>query len=182
MPRQGVTGASWLHMSAVPGVTNCPGGFVELLTAAAALNVGDAVYASANDTVDKSASAGNQGKAVGIVVGGESTGFECCDQATDVGAAAATAANQKVWVLRKGKCFVPTDAAIAAGVSIAMSTGTAGKVRPATNPVIAAGAVAVTSSAANGAIVTGDGFGTIIGRMIEATVGAATGLAFISTI
>lgn len=181
MPRQGVTGASWLHMSATPGVINSPGGMVELLTAAAALLVGDAVFASANDTVDKSVSAGNQGKPAGIVVGGEATGLECCDQASDVGVAAA-ATGQKVWVLRKGKCFVATDAAIAVGVGIAMSVGTAGKVRPATNPVIAAGAVAVTSSAANGAIITGDGFNTIMGRMIEATVGAATGLALISTV
>lgn len=184
MPRQQATGQSWVRFGSQPGAQDVPGGIVEIFTNANGANllVGDAVYISAASSVAKSIAAGNQGKPAGIVVGGTATGMECSDDPADVGAVAAANGDQ-VLVLMSGKAYVTTDGATAAGVAICMSVTTAGRVRAFGALAIAAGAVAVTSAAANGATdITGDGPNTIIGIMKQATAGAAVGLALISCV
>src|SRR4051812_47277038 len=108
MPRQQPTGQSWTRYGTVPGNLDTPGGIVEFFTAGAALNIGDAVYISAASTVNKSLTAGNQGKPAGIVVGGDLTAGECADDPADVGSAAASNGGYAI-VLMSGKCYVPTD-------------------------------------------------------------------------
>jgi hypothetical protein len=151
--------------------------------AAAALNVGDTVWFSADRTVNKSAVAADHQKLAGVVVAGARAGPlvgnnpDWMEPIYDpnliaAGVAAATGAGDTILIAIAGEVYVITDAAIAVGLRIAPSTTVAGRVRPATDPVIAAGGVAVTSTAANGAIITGDGFGRGLGRMTEASCGA----------
>lgn len=137
------------------------------------LLLGDSVFISADRSVSKSILPADHTRRVGIVVGGQQTGFECNNNLGEYGSRVAANATEVVLVCIEGVSYVICDAAIAAGVPIAPSTTVAGRVRPATLPVVAAGAVAVTSSAANGAgTVSGDGFSRIHGTMLEASTGA----------
>jgi hypothetical protein len=145
------------------------GALVIAVAAAAALNVGDTVWFSADRTVNKSAVAADHQKLAGVVVAGAPI-YD--PNLIAAGVAAATGAGDTILIAIAGEVYVITDAAIAVGLRIAPSTTVAGRVRPATDPVIAAGGVAVTSTAANGAIITGDGFGRGLGRMTEASGGA----------
>jgi len=70
------------------------GGIVELFTAAAALNTGDAVFFSAANTVNKSVTQANYAGFVGIVVGGALTN----DNMVDRPGVPAANANQRVFV------------------------------------------------------------------------------------
>lgn len=162
------------------------GGETRTYLAGGTLLVGDVVYLSANNTVNKSATASNHEKVVGVVVGGRSTNMLLALDSADVGTTAA-AVNRPVIVLRQGRAWVMLDTVTAtdtihAGDRIKPSTGIAGRVRPATATITAtgaagtipAGATPVTSTAANGAIVTagaitvaGDGFTKIFGTGVR---------------
>ncbi len=124
-----------------------PGGIVKVFQAAAPLNVGDHVWISGLNQVNKSAVAADHVKAVGIVVGGDLTGMECQSQAAQVGQPAASnvaIAGQpgnipsRVIVCVYGVCWAIADAAIGVGVPIAGSITVSGRVRPAVLPVAAA--------------------------------------------
>jgi len=150
-----------------------PGGIVLPFVGAAVLNIGDAVYISADLTVNKSTVATDHQKRVGIVVGGDLTGMEAGTALAQWGTRPANSltagVGPNVLVLFLGVSYVVCDAAIGAGVGIAPSTTVAGRVRPATALAVAAGAVAVTSVAANGTSdITGDGMTRVLGILLEA--------------
>lgn len=151
------------------GLSRLPtGGQVMLFKAGAALNIGDIVYISAADTVNKSAVAGTfDRKLVGVVVGGKNNDNVIAETASEVGVAAA-AANEDVLVMVEGVTFVKADGIIAVGDPFTASTTTAGKATAAADLTIASGAVAVTSTAANGNIIAGAGRSKIVGKMLEA--------------
>jgi hypothetical protein len=167
---------SWLTLDESPDLIVSPGGIVVPLIPAAALLLGDAVYLSADKTVNKSAVAANGALRCGIVVGGDATGDEITDDVAAYGVRQANLANGsgRVWVCFLGVAYVICDAAIAVGVGIAPSVAVAGRVRPAVALGVAAGAVAVTSAAANGlADISGDSQTKVLGTMLEASGGAA---------
>lgn len=173
------SGTGWLKYGDFSGGeaagfdTLAPGGVVFPFKAGGALLLGDSVYISADRTVNKSAVAADHTKRVGIVVGGQQTGFECNNNLGEYGVRVAANATEIVLVCLQGVSYVICDAAIAAGLPISPSVTVAGRVRPATVPVVAAGAVAVTSAVANGAgSITGDGFNRILGMLLEASTGA----------
>lgn len=165
------------------------GGETRTYLAGATLLVGDVVYLSANNTVNKSASASNHEKVVGVVVGGRSTGMLNALDSADVGTTAATV-GRPVVVLRQGRAWVMLDTVTAtdtihAGDRIKPSTGIAGRVRPATasitataaNPTYPGGAAdtsftmkstSVHPTITAGAItVAGDGFTKIFGTGVR---------------
>lgn len=146
-----------------------PGGIVLPFIGAALLNIGDVVWLSADNTVNKSAVLADHSKVIGVVVGGDATSGEVGGPKSAYGAKAANsvAAGMNVLVHVYGAQYVVCDAATAVG-PICASITVAGRVRAATPLVVAAGAVAVTSTAANGAILTGDGAGRILGRLLQA--------------
>lgn len=178
------TKLGWLQLRETNNNLQSAGGVIMPFAAAAALNVGEAVWLSADYTVNKSTVATDHQKVIGVVVGGVRAGplgaaggnIDSAEPIYDPVAIAAglLAANagEQVLVCMFGECYVITDAAIAAGVRICPSTTTAGRVRAGTDPVVAAGATAVTSSAANGAIITGDAFARGVGKLLEASSGA----------
>lgn len=171
------------------GVYESPGGSVFHAKAGAALLLGDTVYISAALTVNKSATVGDHAKVCGVVVGGKNTFFEVCTKKTDYGVITAADANEEVIVLFRGFTFVLADAAVIAnGALLVPSTTTAGRVKAgaaitvtATGLTIAAGATPVTSTAANGAIISGsgtvagDGTGRVLGKVFGAASSGAAG-------
>jgi len=113
--------------SDAPSDLGSVGGDILPFTAAAALNIGDAVYISAADTVAKSNTPANYQKFAGIVVGGKATYNQVGTLSTDVGVAAA-ATGEIVLVQRSGKAWVVADAAIVAGALLTQGATTAGRV------------------------------------------------------
>lgn len=167
---------SWLTLDESPDLIVSPGGIVVPLIPAAALLLGEAVYLSADKTVNKSAVAANGALRCGIVVGGDATNDEITDDVTAYGVRQANLANGsgRVWVCFFGVAYVICDAAIAVGVGICPSVAVAGRVRPGVALGVAAGAVAVTSVAANGVTdISGDSQTKMLGSMLEASGGAA---------
>ena len=131
------------------------GGAAYIMKAAAALNVGDAVYISAADTVDKGATA-QLGQRGGVVVGGQRTGFRTQPE-VKTGAAAANAAGELVLVaFQNAVVTAVSDAAIAVGNPISFA-GTAGRV------IAAAAGAALNAGVRN----------NILGTALSATGGAA---------
>lgn len=59
MPWQPVSGMSWVRFGTDPSNAQSPGGIVKQYTAAAQLLVGDVVYISADNSVNKSTVAAN---------------------------------------------------------------------------------------------------------------------------
>lgn len=100
------------------------GGDCHIMLAAAALAVGDAVFISAADHVNKGATANIVGT-MGIVVGGKATRGRCYPEVKFAEVAAA-AAEDWVIVCTRGKARGISDAAVAAGVALAFG-GTAGR-------------------------------------------------------
>lgn len=141
------------------------GGITTEYSAGATLNVGDVVYLSAANTVNKSLTAATVlGKVVGVVVGGAQTDMKALSSKSDVGLAAALV-NERVIVLYLGKYWVVSDAAVTAGDPLTPGTVTAGRAKT--------GAITTDLAA-------GDS-GRILGNALEAAAGAAlTILAFIS--
>lgn len=133
------------------------GGITSLFSAGATLNVGDLVYLSAANTVNKSAVAATVlGKLMGVVVGGWRTDMKALTRKLDVGTQAALV-NEAVIVLSRGKYWVVSGAAITAADILTADTGTAGRVKTGT----------VTTD-----LVAGDS-GRIVGNALEAAGGAA---------
>lgn len=125
------------------------GGNISVFTAAATLLVGDAVYLSAADTVNKSATAANYVGFVGFVVAGDSNQRNLDD------AVAATAATvgQKVLVQTAGIARAIAGATITAGTnfSVVPSAAVAGRVIAGTTADQRLG-VAVSTGAAAGEV------------------------------
>lgn len=139
-----------------PGM--CPGGYVELYSAGAILNVGDVVYFSGAGAVNKSVTAGTTlGKLAGVVVGGKTTDFRGCTRKLDVGLQAA-ASGEGVLVLHYGKAYVTAAAALSAGDLVAADTVTAGRVKAGTH---------TTDTVAGNS-------GNLVGNLLEAAAGAAS--------
>lgn len=110
------------------------GGLIVTAKAAAALLVGDGVFVSAADTVDKSITAGDRLKRLGIVVGGYAFGDRESTDSYDIGDAAA-AANQNVLVCTFGIAWAKAGAEIAAVMTPLMfDATTAGRLITAVNP------------------------------------------------
>lgn len=126
---KGLQGMSWILVTDEFGDSEiASGGLVVRAKAAAALNVGDAVFLSADGTVNKSTTAGNHLLAPGIVIGGRQFGRQAIQRVNDVGAVAAAAANEEVYVCIHGLCYAVSGAAITIGQSVKSDTGTAGRV------------------------------------------------------
>lgn len=95
------------------------GGIIVPMLAAAALKIGDAVYLSAADTVNKSGVVADYQKTVGIVVGGFCTNMEILQDDNAIGVVEATkAAGQLVLVCIHGIAKSLSEAATAAGVRV----------------------------------------------------------------
>ena len=127
------------------------GALIVELVAGAAVAANDALYLDSNGKVQKltSAQANNR---IGV-------------------AQNAAAANETVRVQIAGKCPAVADAAISVGARIGAPSTTAGRVATASNTLaIASGGTTVTSSAANGAIVTGD---PVVSRVLGIALTAA---------
>lgn len=168
------------------------GGLVFRAKAAAALNVGDVVYWSTGTAVNKSTSAGLTITA-GVVVGGSSLDagrvLTAHQRTGDIGLQAAPSGGV-VLVCKIGIIRVVADTStILVGSQLKQSGVTAGRVALATTGITAtqtgstinSGGTGVTSTAANGAIITdgaitvvGDSVGTVIGRAITASSVAGT--------
>lgn len=166
------------------------GGEVKIYIAADTLRIGEVVYESANNTVNKSATAGNHDKVMGVVIGGRSTAMDCSLLAADVGTIAALP-NRPVVLLRRGRTYVRVDSITAtdtvhAGESIKPSTLRAGWVMPAVNAITATISTSDTSKTVKGSTVSGpitvagDGARKIFGTAIKLTVPGGTLLADIN--
>lgn len=122
------TGFSWVNIrgSADENTPNPAGGIVHLFTAGATLLVGDAVFLSAANTVNKSTTAASYVSFVGFVVGGDSNGDRVDDA---VGVTAATV-GQAVMVQISGIARAIAGAGITAGTStnVVPSAAVAGRV------------------------------------------------------
>lgn len=109
------------------------GGNVHSFIAGATLNVGEVVFLSAAKTVNKTAVAGNQALAIGVVVGGFRTRFEIIDEfATNAVTAIQTGiqaaqVGEEVLVMVQGIFWVISDAAINVGDPLKVGTNTAGR-------------------------------------------------------
>lgn len=100
------------------------GGSCCIMLATAALAVGDSVFISAADHVNKGATA-NLAGTMGVVVGGKGTRGRCYPE-VKIGDVAAAVAEDWVIVCTRGKCRVVSDAAVAAGASLGFGA-TAGR-------------------------------------------------------
>lgn len=133
----------WIGLSDdISGVGQNGGLVLRFTVGATALKLGDAVFVSAANTVDKATATTNHAKVIGIVVGGSDLdkGNLIVHQRTaDIGTQAAAAAG-KVLVAVFGIAYAVSDAAITAGDALVLGTSTAGRVKTAT---------ATTASAAN---------------------------------
>lgn len=113
----------------VAGGDPTSGGRCVVMTAAAALLVGDLVFISAANTVNKSNTIANYTAVLGVVVGGTATQMEAMLNSGDVGLTAAAAANDLVLVLFDGFAYVTAGAAVAAGAKLIVDSTTAGRVK-----------------------------------------------------
>lgn len=170
--------AGWLQFLEVNNNGNQAGGIIQPFTAAVALNVGDAVWISADMTVNKSVVAADHAKALGVVVGGSRSSplYQAAGQAVNIDSIepvydpiaiaagfVAAGAGETVLVCMLGLCYVICDAAIVAGLRLSPSLTIAGRVKASTDLTIATG-------------VGG------IGKLLEASAGAGNAKrAFIST-
>lgn len=100
------------------------GGMVVALTAAAALNTGDAVFLSAAHTVNKSTTAADYLALVGVVVGGA----QLNDGVTNETGLLAANANEEVLVLVGGVAKCVADSAITLGTLVTAGVVVAGRV------------------------------------------------------
>lgn len=104
-----------------------PGGHVVEAKGAVALNVGDAVFVSAVDTVTKDSVATNHKNRIGIVVGGTRTDMRVLSGSDAVGLAAC-AINEQVLVQIDGIAWGVADTAtVAVGDKLKLGTTTAGR-------------------------------------------------------
>lgn len=135
------------------GRAPCVGGESEWFTAGGTLLVGDAVYISAANTVNKSATAATTlGAYVGQVISGTQLDGEYPETLSPIGKTAATV-NQKVLVLFSGFAPAIAGAAVAAGDRLTASGAVAGRL--------------ITDAA--------PATGTSMGNAVTAAAGAASG-------
>jgi len=121
------------------------------LAAGAAVAAGDALYLDSSGKVQK-LTAAQQNNRIGV-------------------AQNAAALNETVRVQVAGKAQCVADAAISVGARVGAPATTAGRVATAANSLaIASGGTTVTSTAANGAIVTGD---PVVSRVLGIALTAA---------
>ncbi len=133
---------------------NCSkGGDVFIAIAAVALNAGDVVFFSANETVSKSITATDHDQVAGVVVGGTRSYMNALTFDTTAALFNVAQANEQVLVQRAGIAVVTAGAAITIGVPVKPDTGTAGRVIPAV-------------------LGTGADQGKVVGRAIETAAGA----------
>lgn len=137
-----------------PGIVFTRGCFVEL-TAGGAISAGDALYLDSTGKVQRLTSA-QDASVIGVAdnagVSGDTVRVQFC-----------------------GKAEVTADAAITIGDKVGgTSLATAGRVRTVANTLaVASGGTTVTSTAANGAIVTGDPVASrVLGRALESAAAA----------
>jgi hypothetical protein len=109
------------------------GGTVKRFKAGGTLLIGDAVYLSAEDTVNKATgvAGGNRRVSVGVVVGGQSYqkaggSDRVAVASTETGATAATS-NQWVLVQISGIAWAVADAAVTVNTMVALGATTAGR-------------------------------------------------------
>lgn len=107
------------------------GGETVVMQGAAALNIGDGVFVSAADTVNKSTTVLDYAARAGIVVGGQipaEGNMAVLQDPLDIGEIAAAAANDLVLVCVAGICRVVADGIIAVGDVVEPDAVTAGRV------------------------------------------------------
>lgn len=109
------------------------GGTVVALTAAASLFIGDVVYLSAADTVNKTLVAATNLALVGVVVGGENLYNSVIQDDGIIGTGVAATTGQRVLVAVSGIVKVLSDAAITLGAKVTpASVTTAGRAKTGT--------------------------------------------------
>lgn len=108
------------------------GGHVLTYKCAATLKVGDVVYRSTSNTVNKSSTITNYNAIAGVVVGGTWKGFQAAIDSVNLGDTACVA-NGRAVVLNQGRTWVDLDAAggVVPGGLLFPSTTTAGLVKAA---------------------------------------------------
>lgn len=134
------------------------GGYVQRFVATAALKFGELVQLSSITAGEVITGTANLDRTVGVVVGGTNTVMEVLTDSALVGVTTVADAGESVLVQRLGtvRCILDTDD-IGIGDLVKPSAITAGRVgKGVAGLTVDAGAVAVTSSAANGAIISGD--------------------------
>jgi len=116
----------WLRSAEEDLDTGALGGQVMAFKAAVNLNIGDQVFLSAANTVDKSTTQADYAEAVGIVVGGAA--IDMYEVAPfEVGKPAA-AALELILVAWAGRVTVPAEGVIAAAAIVGASAATSGAV------------------------------------------------------
>lgn len=112
-----------------PDAVASAGGPTIPFTAGAALKIGDAVYVSAANTVNKSVTAADGGKFAGIVVGGGGSfgGDYGIFESASTGLAL-VASGKVAEVQIAGVAWVVAGGAIAVGATVGLDTTTAGRV------------------------------------------------------
>lgn len=127
------------------------GGKVARFTSGAALNVGDVVYLSAANTVNKSTTSANYAGFVGVVVGGYSTGMRIPPETNVASIAATSGSGQDVLVQIDGIAWVVAEGTITAGTnfSVICTATTAGRVIAGTTAGQMLGTALTTGSSGN---------------------------------
>jgi hypothetical protein len=133
-----------------PGVIFTKGTFVEL-ACGGTVSANDALYLDSNAAVQRAATSAQTTTLIGV-------------------ANAACVSGGTTQVQISGTASVVADATITVGDRLGAPTSTAGRVKTlASTLAVASGGTAVTSSAANGTIVTGDpGTSRVLGRALTA--------------
>lgn len=125
------------------------GGVVLPFLAAATLLVGDVVFLSAADTVNKSATAANYTAFIGVVVGGKRTNGEVVDRSLNMTSPLgiqAALVGEEVLVQVSGVAYVTSAAAVVVGAALQVQT-TSGQVD---DPAVVAGQIVGTALDATG--------------------------------
>lgn len=141
-----------------------PGGPVFEMTASGALNVGDAVLISAEDTVLKTEVTANHKNRIGIVVGGTQTGMRALSGSDALGLAAA-ADGEQVLVQYAGIAWAVADTAtVAVGDKLKLGSTTAGRLMDGTDTTdLAAGITgSIVGSALSASAAAGDAIKVLI--------------------
>lgn len=118
------------------------GGRCVEIAAGGALKLGEYVVVSAANTVNKSNTAANDVKRVGVVVGGDLTGMRAVSEKSQYGVLTVTSAiGGRALVQIDGLVYTIADGTIAAVGALTLGTTTAGRVKAITVGTTGAGAV-----------------------------------------
>lgn len=118
------------------------GGRCVEIAAGGALKLGDYVVLSAANTVNKSATAANDVKRIGVVVGGDLTGMRAVSTKSQYGVLTVTSAvGGKALVQVDGLTYTIADAVNAATGILTLGTTTAGRVKAGVVGTTGAGAI-----------------------------------------